>query len=148
MMVKHGIDLWRKHPAVRTDKQLSFGERAADVLKHWFGTWVALGSVAAGILIWVLLQSVVDKNHGLDPYPWLLLNIGLSMIAAVQGIILQISANRGDRISGEVAVHTESNTDELMVINKNQLVLLEEIRGLRAEVKHVAEQQDRDEDTK
>jgi uncharacterized membrane protein len=101
--------LWRKHPALQKEKS-TFGERAADVLKHYFGTWTALGAVAAWIAIWVLLQGTKAR---FDPYPYILLNLCLSCLAAVQGIILQISANRGDRISAVVALHTQDNTDKL-----------------------------------
>lgn len=95
--------LWRNHPAVRTGSQLSFGERAADWLKHWFGTWTALGIVGAWIAFWIVLQNFHSTRF--DSFPYILLNLCLSCLAAVQGIILQISANRGDRINSELAAH-------------------------------------------
>lgn len=126
-MVKHGIEFWRAHRGVETDK-LSTGERAADWLKHWFGTWTALFGVGAVIFVWVLLQRTGAKW---DPYPFILLNLCLSCLAAVQGIILQISANRGDRISGQVALHTQTNTDDLMAINQTQLEILSVLKDLQ-----------------
>lgn len=112
-MVRHGAHLWARHPAVRSGVQLSRGERAADVLKRWFGTWAALGMVGVAIAVWMLGQ--VALGHGaFDPYPYILLNLILSCLAAVQGIILQISANRGDRINAEVALHTQANTDQIL----------------------------------
>lgn len=109
-MVTTGRHLWRKHPGVRSGSQLSTGERAADFLKKWFGTWTALGAVGAAIAVWTALQKTGIRW---DVYPFILLNLCLSCLAAVQGIILQISANRGDRISAEVALHTQRNTDTL-----------------------------------
>lgn len=124
-MVRPGTRLWRKHPAVG---DLTFGERAADWLKHWFGTWTALGGVGAVIAAWVLLQRTGIRW---DAYPFILLNLCLSCLAAVQGIILQISANRGDRISGEVALHTQGNTEtmkqqsgEILALQQQQMTLL------------------------
>lgn len=116
---------WEFHPHVRTGADLTFGERAADVLKHWFGTWTILGVVAAFITFW--LAVIFDPGD-------LHLNLILSCMAAVQGIILQISANRGDRISAEVAKGTHENTSELLEMNRRQLEILTELRELRAAV--------------
>jgi uncharacterized membrane protein len=89
------------------------GDEAADWLKHWFGTWIALGLVTVWIVVWIALQRT--SLHW-DLYPFILLNLCLSCLAAVQGIILQISANRGDKINAVIALHTEDNTDKLAVI--------------------------------
>lgn len=123
--------LWARHPGVRSGDQLKFSERAADRLKRGFGTWTALFVVAVWIGTWVVLQRT--PLHW-DAYPYILLNLCLSCLAAVQGIILQISANRGDRISAEVALHTQSNTDKLLGINQRQLEILTELRSLREAV--------------
>jgi uncharacterized membrane protein len=122
MRLPHGVrpGSWHGHPAVRTGERLTIGERAADFLKKWFGTWTALGSVALAITIWVALQGT--PAHW-DLYPYILLNLCLSCLAAVQGIILQISANRGDRISSEVAMHTQGNTDAMLTVNAEILDL-------------------------
>jgi uncharacterized membrane protein len=137
-MVQHGGHVWRKHPGVRSGPRLSTGERAADVLKRWFGTWTALFGVGFAIAVWVLLQKTSLKW---DIYPFILLNLCLSCLAAVQGIILQISANRGDRISAEVALHTQGNTDtltqqsgELLSLQQQQMTLLAGIKHINAEL--------------
>lgn len=127
---------WHRHPGVRSGSQLTPGERAADVLKRYFGTWSALFAVAGWIAIWMALQKTGLRW---DPAPYILLNLCLSCLAAVQGIILQISANRGDRISAEVALHTSSNTDELMQLNRAQLDILARLDGLDGTVAGLAE---------
>lgn len=114
------LHLWRQHPAL-AGTQLRARDRAADWLKHWFGTWTALAAVAGTIAVWVLAQRTGARW---DPYPYILLNLCLSCLAAVQGIILQISANRGDRISAQVALHTEANTDKLVQLQQEQLSIL------------------------
>lgn len=137
-MVTTGRHLWRKHPGVRSGEQLSTGERAADFLKKWFGTWTALGLVGVAIAAWILLQKTSLKW---DIYPFILLNLCLSCLAAVQGIILQISANRGDRISAEVALHTQRNTDtlteqsgEILTLQQAQMSMLAGIDHANAEL--------------
>lgn len=130
-MVRHGGHLWRTHPGVRSGAQLTTGERAADLLKRGFGTWTALFGVGASIGAWIILQRTPLKW---DIYPYILLNLCLSCLAAVQGIILQISANRGDRISAEVALHTQANTDALMLMNQAQLEILRRLDHIDAEL--------------
>lgn len=123
--------LWHKHPHVRTDGCLTVGERAADWLKHWFGTWTALGSVAATITVWITLQFT--RLHW-DLYPFILLNLCLSCLAAVQGIILQISANRQDRINSEVQLHTLTNGDKLLELNEQQMLILKRLDTIQKQL--------------
>src|SRR5258708_3940973 len=122
-MSMHGGHLWHPHRGVRSRTQLSIGERAADALKAAFGTWSLLIAIITGICLWLTLVN--------DPGE-LRLNLGLSFLASVQGVILQIAANRGDRISAEVALHTQKNTDDLMSINERQLDILTQLRELRS----------------
>jgi uncharacterized membrane protein len=131
-MVKHGGHLWARHPAVRSGSDLSTGERAADGLKAIFGTWTLLFAIIIGIILWITL--VTDPGE-------LRLNLGLSFLASVQGVILQIAANRGDRIAGEVALHTAGNTDalkqqsgEILTLQKQQMDLLSGIEHANSEL--------------
>lgn len=144
------LQLWRKHPALAGEK-LRFRDKAADQLKHWFGTWTALAAVGGWITIWVLLQRTGAK---FDPFPYILLNLCLSCLAAVQGIILQISANRGDRISAQVALHTEQNTDrlcgqgdQLMALQNDQMVILRSLARISGQLENLTEAVDPGEDT-
>lgn len=124
--IRTGSHLWARHRAV--DNHLTFGERAADVLKKWFGTWTIFGLVIAicsGYLLWV---------H--DPGE-LHLNLGLSLMAAVQGIILQISANRGDKKSAEVALHTQENTDALRAQSVQILEILDAQNTMLGGIAHI-----------
>lgn len=116
-MVRTGAHLWARHPHV--DNDLSLGEKAADVLKKWFGTWSILGLMAAIIAFWLL--AVNDPGE-------LMLNLGLSCMASVQGIILQIAANRGDKKAAELAIATNRNSEMLIKVNNQQLLILEELR--------------------
>ena len=113
-MIRPGTRLWHRHPAFSHGP--TFGEKAADWLKHWFGTWTALGLVAAWIAAWIALQRTSVRW---DLYPFILLNLCLSCLAAVQGIILQISANRSDKVSAVISLHTEDNTDKLTAIARH-----------------------------
>jgi uncharacterized membrane protein len=124
--------LWHAHPHVRSGSELTLGERAADILKRSFGTWSALGLVAVVIAGWMTAQTI--NGVAWDSYPYILLNLVLSCLAAVQGIILQISANRGDRISSELAMHTFENGQKILEINRAQSKLLDEIHALQKQL--------------
>jgi uncharacterized membrane protein len=124
------MSLWVKHPGVRTGSDLKFRERAADALKMAFGTWTLLGLIIAGIITWMHFVRDPGELH---------LNLGLSFLASVQGVILQIAANRGDRINAEVALHTQQNTDELVTLNRAQIEILQRLDGLDGKVADLAD---------
>ena len=114
---------WRRHPAVRSGNQLTRGERWADRLRNGMGSWgfviAALGFLAG----WML----GNRGGGFDPYPFILLNLVLSCLAAMQGAILLIAAKREDQISSELARHDyETNLDAMNDI-KAILVLTSDI---------------------
>jgi uncharacterized membrane protein len=121
--------LWHLHPHVRSGSELLFRERAADMLKRIFGTWSILGATGLIIAAWI-----ATRGFGHDAAPYILLNLCLSCLAAVQGIILQIAANRGDRQSSELALSTHDNGVKLLTINERQMEMLTELRSLRATV--------------
>lgn len=95
---------WHEHPATERFgiEQLTFGQRSADALRNGMGSWpfvfIALGFLA--------LWMAVNGRSGFDPFPFILLNLLLSCLAALQGAILLIAAKREDQISSELAVHT------------------------------------------
>jgi uncharacterized membrane protein len=97
---------WHDHPGVRTGDQLSLGERAADKMRNGMGSWAfVLGSV-----LFLGLWMGFNRNTGFDKYPFILLNLVLSCLAAMQGAILLIAAKRSDQIASELAQH-DYNTD-------------------------------------
>ena len=101
---------WHKHPAVRSDDELTFGERAADVMRNGMGSWIFVGGFFAVMILWAIANSAFylggsNGKHGFDPYPYILLNLFLSMLAGVQAAALLIAAKRQDGISSELAIH-------------------------------------------
>ncbi len=86
--------------------QASLGQRAADAVASFGGSWTFVGLFAATMLAWVVLNAVLLSWRGntFDPYPYILLNLFLSMLAAIQAPIILMSQNREserDRIRGE-----------------------------------------------
>jgi uncharacterized membrane protein len=133
---------WHKHPGVRSGEQLTMGERAADKMRSAMGSWPFVFGFFTVMIVWAIVNSVfylggAHGKHGFDPYPYILLNLFLSMLAGVQAAALLIAAKRSDGIASEIAVHTERNTDDirhlldentaLTVAVKKSTDLLEEI---------------------
>jgi uncharacterized membrane protein len=123
---------WHKHPGVRSGAELSFGERAADRMRNMMGPWPFVFAFFAVMITWAIVNTIilVDVLHhnAFDPYPYILLNLFLSMLAGIQAAALLIAAKRADAISSEVAIHTEKNTDDIKT-------LLAENTALTAQVK-------------
>jgi uncharacterized membrane protein len=108
---------WHKHPGVRSGDQLSLGERSADRMRNMMGSWPFVFSFFAIMIVWALVNTLLFEHilhhKAFDPYPYILLNLFLSMLAGVQAAALLIAAKRADAISSEVAIHTANNTDDI-----------------------------------
>jgi uncharacterized membrane protein len=75
------------------DKALTFGERLADRVASFGGSWTFMIIFAGVLLFWVALNSLM-LSQGFDPYPYILLNLFLSMLASIQAPIIMMSQNR------------------------------------------------------
>lgn len=125
---------WRAHPAVATGNELTVGERAADQLKRVFATWTALFGILAFLAIWIM-----TGGFGRDAFPFILLNLCLSCLAALQCFILLIAAKRADQIAASVSLHTLENTEQLTTLLQQNTTLTEQIAELTREMHtHIA----------
>jgi uncharacterized membrane protein len=124
------MTLWKHHRGVRSGDELSFGERAADVMRNGMGSWGFVFSALGFLAIWMLYNG----HHGFDPYPFIFLNLLLSCLAAMQGAILLIAAKRADQISSELALHTYQVDEETLLIAKEIAALSRAINQLTLEV--------------
>ena len=90
--------------ALNSEAVPTFGQRAADAVARFGGSWTFVGLFGAAMLGWVGLNAVLLINRGttFDPYPYILLNLFLSMLAAIQAPVILMSQNRQsekDRLS-------------------------------------------------
>ena len=123
---------WSEHPAVRSGEDLTTGERSADLVRNGMGSWAFVFAAVAFLMVWMAF----NRNHGFDPYPFILLNLVLSCVAAMQGAILLIAAKREDQINSDLAAHdyrTDEETDRLVHD------LLDRIDQLQADVARLAD---------
>jgi uncharacterized membrane protein/uncharacterized membrane protein YeaQ/YmgE (transglycosylase-associated protein family) len=79
-------------PNLAFDQQLTFGQRVADRVAAFGGSWSFIGIFLTGMLIWMAINR--DEAHPFDPYPYILLNLILSCVAALQAPVIMMSQNR------------------------------------------------------
>lgn len=144
-----------KHISRNTEKefdaQTTFGERAADTVATFGGSWTFISIFAGIMIVWVGLNSflLVQYDKSFDPYPYILLNLFLSMLAAIQAPIILMSQNRQsekDRLNAEhdyevnlkaeleimllhekIDLLREGQWGELLTMQKDQISLLEKL---------------------
>ena len=89
-------------------------------MRNAMGSWpfvfIFFGVMISWALVNTLLIEHVLHHKAFDPYPYILLNLFLSMLAGIQAAALLIAAKRADAISSEVAIHTSSNTDDIKTL--------------------------------
>lgn len=89
------------HPVVAKRRHMTLGEKAADWMTKWMGSWVFLIAFLIFCSFWVALMGA---HLGWDPYPFILLNLALSLVSALQAPIIMMSQNRQaerDRIAAK-----------------------------------------------
>jgi uncharacterized membrane protein len=86
------------------ENPLTLGEKMADGIAQFGGSWTFILFFFGSILFWILLNIFWYNNQGFDPYPYILLNLVLSCLASIQAPIIMMSQNRQeqkDRIRSE-----------------------------------------------
>jgi CRP/FNR family cyclic AMP-dependent transcriptional regulator len=106
--------------------RLTFADRAADALAEFGGSWKFIGVSISFSLFWIALNSWLLYRGPFDPFPYVLLNLVLGMVAGLQAPIIMMSQNRQgqkDRLRADL---------DYRVNLKNELLLTEVLRRLEA----------------
>ena len=93
-----------RNPNDVIEEQATFGEEIADRVATFGGSWTFIIIFAAFMLTYTSLSTSL-RHHSWDPYPFILLNLFLSMLAAIQAPVIMMSQNRQDkkdRLRGEL----------------------------------------------
>jgi len=106
---------------------LNLGQKLADKVATFGGSWTFIISFGVFILLWITVNVYWFLNKGFDPYPFILLNLILSCLAAFQAPIIMMSQNRQESKDRERA------KKDYMVNLKSEL----EIRGLNDKIDHL-----------
>lgn len=88
------------------DEAMTFGQRLSDNVAKWGGSWFFVSGFGLFLVVWALMNSwLLASAARFDPYPYIFLNLILSMIAAIQAPIIMMSQNRQaarDRIEAQL----------------------------------------------
>ena len=106
---------------------LTFGQRIADKVASFGGSWTFIISFGIFIFIWISMNVFWLVNKGFDPYPFILLNLILSCLAALQAPVIMMSQNRQEEKDRERA------KKDYMINLKSEL----EIRTLHEKIDHL-----------
>lgn len=129
----------------------TFGERVADKVAEFGGSWTFILSFFFILLCWIALNTFVLTKDPFDPYPYILLNLVLSCLAALQAPVIMMSQNRQEikdrkrsqndylinlkaeievrRLHEKVDLLMEEQYRHLFDIQKQQLVILEDLQA-------------------
>jgi len=104
--VLHRISIPRNANIEFADSR-TLGERAADQIAAFGGSWTFILIFAGWMLFWTVLNTEIlgPRNEAFDPYPYIFLNLVLSMLAAIQAPIILMSQKRGserDRLEADI----------------------------------------------
>ena len=97
-------ELLTKNIDAEFERKLTVGERLSDKIAEFGGSWRFISIFGVVIVLWIALNAVVLIKQPFDPYPFILLNLILSCLAALQAPIIMMSQNRleaKDRMRGE-----------------------------------------------
>jgi uncharacterized membrane protein len=100
----HQHEILSSDVSAQFDKKLTFGERLSDSIAAFGGSWTFIICFSVLLLVWIALNSFILANRSFDPYPYILMNLVLSALAALQAPVIMMSQNRSearDRLRGE-----------------------------------------------
>lgn len=123
-------------------QDLTTGQKVADKVATFGGSWVFIISFGVFIFIWIALNIFWFANKGFDPYPFILLNLLLSCLAAIQAPIIMMSQNRQEEkdrdrskkdyminLKSELEVRTlHEKIDHLMIYQQQDLIEIQKIQ--------------------
>jgi uncharacterized membrane protein len=135
-------ELLAKNVDAEFEQKWTFGERLADRIATFGGSWMFLIIFGIFITAWIALNAVVLYLRPLDPYPFILLNLVLSCLAAIQAPVIMMSQNRQEakdrlrsqhdyqvNLKAELEIrHLHDKIDHLLSHQWNRLAEIQEIQ--------------------
>lgn len=113
------------------EEEMTFGERIADHVARFGGSWTFIITFMVVLVVYAT-TNIVLRGRAWDPYPFILLNLFLSMLAAIQAPVIMMSQNRQDtkdRVRGELDYDVNRRAEAEIQALSNRLNLLHEKIG-------------------
>ena len=126
----------------------SFGARVADAVARIGGSWSFIIAFMIFLAVWALLNSVLLARSAFDPYPYIFLNLVLSMLAAIQAPVIMMSQNRQaerDRIAAahDYEVNLKAEIEIMALHEKLDEMRHRQIVGMCDDISRIATQVER-----
>lgn len=99
---------------IEFERQLSLGDRLSDRLADFTGSWTFIAIFSGVFFVWIVVNTIILLSRPFDPYPFILLNLLLSALAAIQAPVIIMSQNRQearDRLHAEHDYQVNLNTE-------------------------------------
>ncbi len=114
---------------------LTLGQRIADKVADFGGSWTFIIAFFASMLLWIGLNTLWFKGQGFDPFPFILLNLVLSCLAAIQAPIIMMSQNRQEdkdrrRARSDFMINLKAELEVRGLHRKVDLLIAEEMKTL------------------
>lgn len=127
----------RQHLGRAPASDRSFGERVADEVARFGGSWTFIGGFVFFLGLWVVANVWLLQAHPFDPYPFIFLNLLLSMLAALQAPVIMMSQNRQaarDRAAAEhdYAVNLKAELEIMALHDKLDQLRVEQMEKILA----------------
>ena len=124
------------------EKDLTFGERLSDHIASFGGSWTFIIVFFAVLMIWIVINGIFLATRAFDPYPFILMNLILSCLAAIQAPIIMMSQNRAEardraraendykvNLKAELEIrHLHEKVDHLLSKQYNRLFEIQQIQ--------------------
>ena len=119
-----------RNPNEIIEAEASFGERVADAVATFGGSWTFIIAFLVMMIIYTIIQVALGRSAW-DPYPFILLNLILSMLAAIQAPVIMMSQNRQDtkdRLRGELDYQVNRRAEtEVQSLSRKLNLLVDKI---------------------
>lgn len=130
------------------EAQLSFGDRLSDKIAIIGGSWGFILAFFSFLVVWALANTLLLTTNPIDPYPFIFLNLILSMLAAIQAPIIMMSQNRAaarDRLdaSHDYQVNLKAEIEILALHEKVDALRGAELAALGAMLATISDRLDR-----
>jgi len=120
----------------------TFGQRIADKVASFGGSWTFIITFGVVLAFWIILNAYWLRNKGFDPYPFILLNLILSCLAAIQAPVIMMSQNRQEEkdrdrakkdyminLKSELEIRTlHEKMDHLMIHQQQELLEIQKVQ--------------------
>ncbi|MEX1114828.1 MAG: DUF1003 domain-containing protein [Akkermansiaceae bacterium] len=138
----HDQELITERGDLEAETELTFGEKLSDRMASFGGSWKFIMGFGGMLVVWIIVNSVMLATRPFDRYPFILLNLILSCLAALQAPVIMMSQNRQEardrrraesdykvNLKAELEIrHIDEKLDHLLKQNLQKLLDIQEVQ--------------------